>query len=290
MAQVMNEEHQEYIKLLNLLAKANDSVEESSISDPSEFERLVDAHELANKFIGHALTILHLSRGIIIKDFPSFGELPFIDFASIAVLTRASYEAFLRFHLVFYAPDSKDERDFRYLVNKVSGIMERQNYLSNTFGNEKQKAEEAEELAKHRGRLESNNIYINLIESKRRRLFEGKESDLWRWNPDANERFSWNAIGINAGFSKKLAYDMYNYLVGCAHSGSLSVRQTTQALIDKVPEMPVKTSINMMNVITANMIKEYCALFSNAQDILNDSGFGELVNEWIEIGSRLDDV
>ena len=283
----MDKKRQEYAKLLNLLAQANDSVKSSSVSKTDECERLLDAHYLANKFIGHALTILNLSRGTIIQDLPSFPKLNFRDSASIGVLTRAAMEAFLRFHLVFYAPKTTEEKDYRYLVHKVAGIAENQTYMSNTLENEKQNAEEKEALNILRSKLEANTIYLNLKESKRARLFQGQEQDLWRLNPNTKKILHWYEIGIDAGFGKLLARDMYKHLSGYAHSGSLSIIQTANALANKEVEKVIMHSINIMTILTANMIKEYCELFPEAQEVLNNSGASKFIQIYVNVGSRL---
>ena len=283
------ENKMEYVILLDLFAKANDAVEVSSISDAGERERLIDAHNLANKFIGHALTILHLSHGTIIKDLPSFKKLSFPDSASIDVLTRTAMEAFLVFHFVFYASKTKEEKDYRYLVYKAAGIAERQAYPDIIFEHEQQKAEDKKVLKEICDKLESNVTFQYLTEKQKTRLFQGKELNLWRWNPDVRKVLSWCDIGIDAGFSDMLASHMYGHLSGYAHSGSLSVLQTAQALINKEPEKLVKTSINIMKVLTANMIQEYSGLFSKAQDVLEESGAGQFVNTWVEVGRRLDE-
>jgi len=275
---------QEYVILLDLLAKANDSVKMLSVIEKDELERLLDAHKLANKFISHALTILNISHGTIIQELPSFPKINFPDSASIDVLTRAAMEAFLRFHLVFYAPKTKDEKAYRYLVHKVAGIVENMSY---GFKNGKHEEGEKEELDRLRQKLESNKIYLSLKENQRTGLFQGKESDLWRWNPDTKKRLSWYDIGRNAGFGKLLAHDMYKHLSGYAHSGSLSIIQTDGALTNKKVNWLIQTSINIMEVLTANMIEEYCQMFPEAQKVLEDSGAINFVHVYVNVGHRL---
>ena len=116
----------EYIRLIDLFARVNDDPNVPSDIDVDERERLIHAHNLANKFLFHALTILHLTHGTVL-DLPSFDKHIHPDSASIEVLTRAAMEAFLIFHFVFYAPKAKEERDFRYWSYRAAGLAERQN-------------------------------------------------------------------------------------------------------------------------------------------------------------------
>lgn len=282
---------EEYVILLDLLAKANNSVEESSISDDSERERLFDAHNLANKFIGHALTILHLLNDTHVLVLPSFPPIRIISVvsASIVVLTRTTMEAFLTFHYVFFAPRTKEEKDYRYLCHKAAGIVERQNLPEGTHEQEQQRADEKKALEQFCDKLESNVVFQNLTEKQKASFFAGKEPNMWRWNPNTKKFLSWEDIGIDAGLSKMIATHMYRYIAGYAHSGSLSVLQTTQILINKEPQILIPLSINTMNIIIANMIHEYCGLFPKAQDILTkDLGGNNLVEQYIQIGYGLD--
>ena len=141
MAQIRADNRENYVVLLDLLAKANDSVKGSSISDVTERERLLDAHRPANKFIGHALTVLNLSRGYKAEELPSFQPVDFTDSVSIDALLRAAMEAFLMFRYVFYATTTIEEKDYRYLTYKVSGLAERQNLPESISEHKYQKTE-----------------------------------------------------------------------------------------------------------------------------------------------------
>ncbi len=279
----------EYVKLLDLLVKAISVTKPSSISDGDERERLTYAHLLANRFSQYTSTVLYLLSGTKVFELPSFREHSFIDSASIDVLTRAAMEAFLGFHFVFYAPKTKEEKDYRYLTYKATGIAERQNYPDGIFEHKQQKSTDKEVLKKIRDKLESNITFRGLNNKWKTRLFQGEKLNLWRWNPDGKKFLSWYDIGIDAGFSKMLALYMYSHLSGSAHSSSLSVLQTAQALVNKETERLIGSSIDTMNILSANMIQEYCALFSEAQDVLQNSGETDFVQVWVNIGCRLGD-
>lgn len=278
---------QEYVILLDLLARAINANKGFSTSDISDGERLLDAHYLANKFIGHALTVLYLSRGTSAQDLPSFKQFSFIDSASINVLTRATMEAFLVFHYVFFAPPAVEEKDYRYWCYKAAGFAERQNLPKGTYEHEQQKEEEQKALEEIRDKLESNRILHSLRDGQKRQIFEGKGG--WRWKPDGKGRVSWRDIAIDAGFSKMLATHMYMHLSGHAHSSSLSVFQSQKALLNKETEQLIGSSIDTMKVLTANMIQEYCRLFPKALTVLRESGASQFVEMWVHIGRRLDE-
>ena len=269
----------EYVISLDLLARAINANRGFSISDIIDGERLWDAHNLANKFFDHAVTVLYLLHGTRVQ-IPSF-EFRFVDSASIDVLTRATMEAFLVFHYVFFVPSEKEERDFRYWAYKAAGIAERQNLPESIFEHERQKAEEKIVLDELHDKLKLNAIFQGcLTDKQKRQILKGK----WRLT-------SWREIAIDAGLSEMLASHMYRHLSGYAHSSSLSVLQTKQAVMNKGQEQLVQSSIATMNVFIANMIREYCGLFLKAQDVLDaePAGNKEMIEVWIKIGRQLDE-
>ena len=289
MAEFKLEIKQEYVILLDLLARVIDANKSYSVNDISDGKRLWDAHNLANKFIDHAFTVLHLSHGTNVQDIPSF-KFSFIDSASIDVLTRATMETFLVFHYVFFAPQTKEEKDYRYWAYKAAGITERQSIPIITEETRRTLDNDRLVLDKLCDKLKANAVFQNLTEKQRARFFEGKERNLWRWNPDLKKVLSWSDIAIDAGFSEMLASHMYRYLSGHAHSSSLSVLQSQQALINKKKEQLIGGSIGVINIVAANLIREYCALFSLAQDVLSkDTEGNDIVEEWIQIGHDLDE-
>ena len=280
-----------YVTLVDLLARVNNANEDLSFNTISDKERMRDAHWLANKVMGHALTILHLLDDANVQSLVTLQpfKLIFVVSASIDVLTRAAMEAFLVFHYVFYAPTTMEEKNYRYWVYRAAGIAERQNLPETAYAHKQTKAEDKKELDKLHDKLKSNAVFQSLTTKQKTRFFEGKERNLWRWKPDVKKVLSWSDIAIDAGFSKMLASHIYRYLSGSAHSSSLSILRMAQALINKEPEKLIQGSINTMNIVIANMIREYCALFPRAQDVLTkDLEGSNLVKQYIQIGRELD--
>jgi len=280
---------EEFLILLDLLAQAINAVQVSSIEDDNQREKLIYAHNLANRFIQYALTQFHLCNTKRVETLPSLGDMRVGDPASIDVLTRAAMEAFLVFHYVFYSPATKDEKDYRYLTYKATGLLERQNLPDSILEHAKQKIEEKKMIEEIIVKLESNAIYKSLTPTQKRRFIEGKERDLWRWEHDARKVVPWQEIATHAGLSEMLASHMYRHLSGHAHSGSLSVLQTQQAIVREETEHLISPSINTMKILTANMIYEYTELFPQAQPVLAKSGASAFVEIWIRIGQRLDE-
>jgi len=276
MAQLGEDYKQDFVKLLDLLARVIDANRNVSTRDISNGERLWDADALANKFIGHALTVLHLSYGTNVQSLPSFEKFSFIDTASIDVLTRAAMEAFLVFHYVFFAPTTTEEKDYRYWAYKAAGLVERQKFPAPTEEHRRMLDDEKVVLDKLHDKLKSNTVFQSLNEKQKKQILGG------RWRP-----LFWHDIAIDAGFSVTLASYIYKHLSGFAHSSNLSTRQTQQALLKKETEKLPGVSIITMNILIANVIREYCGLFPKAKEVLRGSGAIIFVRKWVDGGRRL---
>lgn len=269
---------QTYEKLLDLLVRVFAADNYLSLGDAEENERVLIARGLTDKFKNHAVTLLYLSRGTSL-DFPSF-KFSLVDFASIDVLTRASLEAFLVFHYVFYAPATKEEKDYRYWAYKAAGIAERENDSASTKDYRQKQATERKELDKLRERLKSNKVFQNLTDNQRKQVLRG------RWKLP-----SWRVIAIDAGVSEMIASRMYSFLAGYAHSSMLSVVQMVEAHRDRREEVHVNSAMVTMNLIIANMVREYCGLFSKAQEVLRKDHEGSyIVDWWIQVDRYLNEL
>lgn len=268
---------QEYVKLLDLLARVFAADNYLSLGDAEENERVLITRGLTDKFKNHAVTLLYLSRGTSL-DFPSF-KFSLVDIASIDVLTRASLEAFLVFHYVFYAPATKEEKDYRYWAYKAAGIAERQNFPPSSVELKQKLVVEKEELDKLYQQLKSNSVFQNLTDNQKKQVLRG------RWKLP-----SWRAIAIDAGVSEMIASRMYSFLAGYAHSSMLSVVQMVEAHRDRREEVHVNSAMVIMNLMIANMVREYCGLFSKAQEVLRKDHEGSyIVDWWIQVDRYLNE-
>lgn len=287
MAQAEMDSRQECRKLLDLLARVIDANKGYSVNGISDGKRLLDAHYLANKYAKHALTAFTVSRGMNIQLLSS-KAIKIIDVGSVDVLTRAAFEAFLTFHYVFFAPRTKEERDYRYWAYIVAGIKWRKGLREISSEYKQKVVEDEKQLGKLHDDLESNIVFQNLHDNQRKQIFQSKGE--WKWAPGVKNHVSWSNIAIDAGFSEVLARHMYSLLCGYAHSSSLSVHQLAQAFRRGEEEYLISASIATLDIVTANMIREYCRLFTKAQSVLDiEPVASKMIEAWIEIGRRLDE-
>jgi len=279
---------QEFLFLIDVMAQVISVVKVSSVKDPLEKERKIDAHNLANRFLQFAMAVLHLSDDNNTVNLPSFGGIKLRDPASMDVLTRASMEAFLVFHQIFYSPAPGDKQGFRYWIYKAAGLAEGQGLPEGKPEHQETKKDTKKLIETIiNDNLKSNTIFMSLTPKQREGIATGHQRDLWRWSATANKTLSWSEIATSAGLSPMLARYMYGHLSGHAHSGSRSVFQTQTAVVRGEVHILVSSSLDTMKVLCANMITEYTAIFKEAHDKLLQTGALEFVEAWVQIGRRL---
>jgi len=265
---------QDYVKLLDLLVRV---IEANKGSFTGDDDRFWYAEGLATKLFLHAASVLYLSRGTKIADFPS-APLKFPDPASIDVLARAALETFLTFHYIFVEPETDEEKDYRYWAWKAAGLTERQNHPVSIEAHKQKLAGEKKEIDDLHSKLRSNIIFQQLTGKQQEQVLKkGK----WKL-------LSWREIAEEASLARILSSDMYRHLSGYAHSSWLSVLQIKQSLEDKEESLLIEPSMKTIAIATANFIREYCNLFPKTKDVLAADAEGtNIVDEWIQIGQAL---
>jgi hypothetical protein len=218
---------------------------------------------------------------------PNFPLLPikFLDPASINVLVRAAFETYLTFHFVFAAPSSPDDQDYRYWAYKAAGLTGRQQIKTSNKAHKQKLADEKEIIIDLHNRLRSNVIFQKLSEKRKLLALKGD----WRQHPQQQKQASWRQIAISAGLSASLASRMYSHLSGYAHSGSLSVLQTSQALNNREQTQITGASMITANITTAFLIYDFSKIFSLAKAALDAyPNEKNIVDQWRRVGQTID--
>jgi len=269
----------DYVALVSLLGTSIDSLK--GWVPPCSDDRLNCAEGLAVKFFTHAMSILYLSRGTILPDFPLM-SVRFVDPGSINVLVRASLEAYLSFHFVFAAPSSADDQDYRYWAYKAAGLVGRQQLKTSTIEHAKKQLDEKVILTNLHNLLDSNCIFQQLSKKQKALVKKGN----WRQHPQ--EQVSWKQIALSAGLSPTIATTMYGHLSGYAHSDSLSIMQISQSLLNKEQDQITDSSMITTNIAAAYFIYDFSKIFSLAKAALDAyPNENNIVDQWRRIGQTI---
>lgn len=261
------DERQQCTVLLDLLVRVIDA------NKGTATDREWYAEGLVNKFFDHAFFALYLSQAPNTLDFPS-GATRISGVASIDVLTRAAFEAFLTFHYVFYVPDTEEDKNYRFCAYVLAGLKDRQDFPAVTDEQQAMLVKYKEKIAELSNILRSNAAFRDLDTGDKKKVLKGN----WRLK-------SWREIAEDANLSTILASDMYRHLCGFAHSSSTSVVQIKQAYEKHEENLLIEPSIIVINILAANVIREYCEVFVQPKIVLNEDQKGtNLVELWIQIG------
>ena len=254
-------------KLLDLLGRVLDA------NKGAATDREWYAEGLVNKFFDHAFFALYLSQSPNTLDFSS-RAVKLSGVASIDVLTRATFEAFLTFHYVFYTPKTEEDKNYRYWAYILAGLKDRQDFPAVTTEQKRVLVNDKKAIKELSDKLQLNAEFRSLSAGQKKEVLKGK----WRLK-------SWREIAEDANLSRILASDMYSHLCGFAHSSSLSVRQIKIAYKKHDEKSLIEPSIIVVSIVAANMILEYCELFKWSKGVLNqDQERMKLVDLWIKLG------
>ena len=261
------DEKNQCLELLDLLGKALGA----NRGTATDRERCAEG--LANKFFNHAFFVLYLARGGSSLEFPS-GTITISGVASVDVLTRAAFEAFLTFHYVFYTPKTEEDRNCKYWAYKLAGLVDRRDSPATSERHKEVLTKDKEVIGELSHELHSNTEFQSLSDGQQKEILKGR----WRLRP-------WRAVAEDAGLDKMLAVHMYSHLSGFAHSSSLSVLQAKLAYKKHEETQLIEPLMTVINILTANMIHEYCELFAPSTKALESDQKGlRLVDWWMKIG------
>lgn len=274
------ERDNDYLVLLRGLIEVSEAVK-GTPAKHGDWE--LDAEGLLLKTVYHASAVYYLSRETKIPPL----QARFLDPASIQVLVRATLESVLVFYHVFAAPKSEAEKELRYTMWCLSGLLTRQRYTPlSTLGKQRLEAE-AELVEKLRDKLRGSDLLQCFAGKQQRKILLKGE---WRV-PEKDEKGkydfpSWAQIATSAGLSKKHAYEMYSYLSSYAHSSYLSVMQLRQAIAPKQREMLVDGSTEIVNIAMALMADLYTKFFPKSRSVIqSNERFADAVHTWLYVGS-----
>ncbi|MCX8126337.1 MAG: DUF5677 domain-containing protein [Dehalococcoidia bacterium] len=230
-----------------------------------------DAHDLANLVFEHLAVSLSLTTNALTPPLPpNSSKITIYATGSARVVTRAALEAYLMFNYLFVSPKSADEREFRYLAYKITGLIERQSIPAVDPNNKKKLQYESELIKELTARLQSNNTFKGMKENEQRRIIKGN------WRPP-----SWKTL-IEEANLPPLVKMMYDHLCIYAHSKYTSVIQLATAYEKGEHQLLNNPMFSLFNIITARMIDDYCKVFPRTRDAIPAS-HQDTLNNWLQL-------
>jgi hypothetical protein len=236
-------------------------------------ERFRFVEPLSKKAISHIVSALTLYKGTKIQLSDS-SYVEFVDFSSIAVVTRAAIETYLTFNQIYIEPRTKEEKDFRFLSWDLAGFIERERFSEISEKAKKCKNDEKKLKEMSINNLKKNMIYDKLSLEDKKRILSGN----WRLNQ------SWTDLAKKANIDGKFFSDIYSYLCSYSHSGRLSILQIEQVkeIINEKSFGRVFLTINL--IIIARLLIGYVNLIPDCQKAFySNERAAYLTNIWNKV-------
>lgn len=254
----MDDRCDEYLKLMEVFLDCGNALQGKKM--PTDRSWQIYVEPIAMKCLYHLGSLYAIYNGTKLPDMLG-RPIGFIDFPSMAILTRAAFETYLTFHYIFVHPATVEEKRFLYDIWVLGGLRDRQRFSVTTpEGNmllkkEKQRIEELKQS------IRSNPLFQKLSDDRQKEAIKGK----WRFDK------GWADLAELADTHRGYFTGLYAYLCSHAHSGYLSVMQLSQA--DKQGEQQLlgKMYTGIGLSIMSSFIRDYCGLFPEAQSVLDSN-------------------
>lgn len=242
----------------------------------ASLKNLIYAEGLGQKLVHHCLAANHLYGGFqLVTDKHSFQ--PQVDFASIAILTRAALETYLTLNYLFVSSHDEDDFNFRFLAWDLAGYLERQEHIAKSAEHETKQQQEKIAIEVVKSKIQETSTFLNLNSKQKKRLLNGQ----WRLD------YSWGDLAVEAGFNKSFFNQQYKFLCAYAHSSRLSIIQIQQTKdLNEQREMAT-ASISVLMVVIAKFMYDYINLIPEVKTFAEDSEYYPVIMMWKTIGEDI---
>jgi hypothetical protein len=248
----------EYIKLMEVFLACGNALQGKTM--PPERSWQIYVEPMALKCIYHLGSLYAIYNGTELPHMLG-RSLGFIDFPSMAILTRAAFETYLTFHYIFVHPATVEDKKFLHDVWVLGDLRERQKFFVTTPESREVLQKEKFGIEALKQSMRSNSIFLKLSDGLQKEAIKGK----WRFNN------GWADLAEFADINKVYFTGLYAYLCSHSHSGFLSVMQLSQA--DKQGEQQKLGNMypGIGRSIMSSFIRDYCRLFPEAQAVLDSN-------------------
>lgn len=223
-------------------------------------------------------SIISLSNGFFLNTHEKVGINKVVDFPSINILARSIIESFLTLEYLFYNELEDKEREFRFLIWRISGYKARQNF----FSNRELKAEKnivKEKLDDERREIQD--LLKKIEEFEYYKVM--KSSDLWKLDKFGVPRLkSWNDLLENSVLKDDIFITPYKLYSNYAHSEFISLIQINGK--DNLTKGSELNTLHLKNVLRIILMLNCVGIIELKQKFANsNSAYDDLPEKEREI-------
>lgn len=221
------------------------------------------AYLLIDKYAIQSSSFFFLSKGIIeLKKTSDEVKVTGYDLFTCNSTFRTILETYTTFHNIFMESKSKDEEEFRFLLWKIDGLLDKQNLNIKPEDFEEAQSvldKDAAILSDTRERLEQNNFYKSLPFNESKKLYKpGHNRVNWRFIIRDNLTIVPLKITELISHSCKMRSftNLYKYTSMHTHTGYLSIEHFIATRGIHISERQVKPSIKLASFLTCLLIMD----------------------------------
>lgn len=224
---------------------------------------------LITKLIFASKSVLHLSKSQEIGMYRSKEKIEIIDAPSIFILTRSIIETFLTMEYLYFDNIDDLEKDFRFKLWRVSGVMSRQAFSSTVSEIHLEKLKREEQLIEDiKKEIKISPFYMTL-----------QSQALWKLDKFGLPRLkSWGNLLESSRLHSEAFQKIYSLYSNYAHSEYLSMIQINEGNLNK------SNQNNVSNVETAIL---FVQMINSVTVLLLKERFTELEEKYITINDEL---
>lgn len=253
-------ESQESLK--NVLEVLSDLVESLADAKVKTLSWKYYSETLVTKIIFTSHSILSLSNGFELKSRRKSINLNLMDYSSIYILTRALIENYATLCYIYNNELSDEERLFRFKLWEVSGLISRQNFISEEIDYKQIKHDEMITIDRIMNEIKKVPEYRTLDKVKLRKLSTYGLPRL----------ASWQQLIADSNLKESLFRNCYSLFSNYAHSEYLSILQISQSSMnskDGNNVSAVQLCLTVTKIIASMAINYYKSHFKAAELVYN---------------------
>lgn len=226
---------------------------------------------LIDKFAIHSSSFFHLSEGIIEhKGSTDKIKIKGYDLFTVNSVFRVMIETYITFNHIFVEPKTNDEKQFRFYLWKIDGLLEKKKFkidYENLPNLKIIQEKDKRELLEMMELIKENTFYNSLETSELAKIYDPvRRKSLWKFSIIGNNKIRpLKIIELVEQICKTDAFiNAYKYASVHTHSGFISIEHFEKTRSKPISEEYTDPLTRLAIYLTAMIIEDICKIDENA--------------------------
>lgn len=226
---------------------------------------------LIDKFAIHSSSFFHLSEGIIEhKGSTDKIKIKGYDLFTVNSVFRVMMETYITFNHIFVEPETDDEKQFRFYLWKIDGLLEKKKFkidYENLPNLKIIQEKDKQELSEMLELIKENSFYNSLEASELAKIYDPeRRKSLWKFSITENNKVRpLKIVELVEQICKTDAFiNTYKYTSVHTHSGFISIEHFEKTRSKPISEEYTAPLTRLAIYLTALIIEDICKIDENA--------------------------